>query len=74
MNKQENVTYWYRLFWQNKDQPELYQIKETTLKNFKVVQSIRLAMIFGLISMWFMLFYILVRQTIFYVSFYAISF
>jgi hypothetical protein len=31
-------------------------------------------MILSLIALWFILFYILVRQTIFYVSFYAITF
>ena len=74
MSKQENESIWFKFFWQNKDQPELYQVKETTLTNFKVVQSIRLAMLISLLILWFALFYILVRQTIFYVSFYALTF
>lgn len=43
------------------------------MKNFKVVQSIRLAMIVTLTVTWFMCFYILVRQILFYLSFYAAS-
>jgi hypothetical protein len=61
MSKQENESIWFKFFWQNKDQPELYQVKETTLTNFKVVQSIRLAMLISLLILWFALFYILVR-------------
>ena len=36
MNKSER-SMWYNFFWLDKDSPAVWQIKETTISNFKVV-------------------------------------
>ena len=69
--KMDENSVWFRYFWYGKNYASFWQVKDTTCTNFKCVQSIRLLMIAILLGVWFTVFYILVRQILFFVSFYA---
>jgi hypothetical protein len=54
--------------------PLEYNTLALTTYNFKAAQSIRLAMIFALLTTWILTAFILVRVSVFYISFWATTF
>ena len=62
----------YMFLWGGAENPNQWQVKEITCGDrFVCVQILRLVMNITLLTSWFIILYILARQSLFYVSFWA---